>query len=167
MVRWGSVGALAASLGTLLLMCLGASPVTGTDKRCSVTVSPKSGAAGQTFIFQGNGFEPTQLTLHKNDAEAGMHDLTINTDPWQTSVLSRPGDEGSWSAEFDSDTCTAVATFKVTLTNTDVSPTTAGAPASGSGLPASLALAAVGLGLGGGIFLGRKVRGLTIENRPQ
>lgn len=167
MVRWGKIGALSASIGTLLLICLGASTVTAADKQCSVTVSPKSGTAGQTFAFDGSGFEPTQLTLHKNDAEAGVHDLTITSDPWQTSVVSRPGDEGSWSAEFDSDTCTAVVTFKVTLTNTDVAPITSGTPGNSNQLPTSLALAVVGLGVGGGILMGRRFRGLTVDNQPQ
>jgi len=141
--------------------------VTAADKQCSVTVSPKSGTAGQSFTFSGSGFEPAQLTLHKNDAEAGVHDLTISKDTWQVSVISRPGDEGSWSAEFDSATCTAVATFKVTLTNTDVSPIASGAPTTGNGLPSSLVLAVVGVGLGGGIFMGRRVRGRAVDNRPQ
>ena len=167
MVRWGSAAAVAASVGALLLFCLGASVVTATDKQCSVTVSPKTGTAGQSFTFSGSGFEPTQLTLHKNDAEAGVHELTITKNTWQVSVLSRPGDEGSWSAEFDSATCTAVATFKVTLTNTDVSPIASGAPTTGNGLSASLVWAVVGLGLGGGIFMGRRVRGLAVDNRPQ
>jgi hypothetical protein len=167
MVRWGSVSTVAASLGALLLLCFGASVVTATAKQCSVTVSPKSGTAGQTFTFSGSGFEPTQLTLLKNHDAAGGHALAISNDPWQVSVLSRPGDEGSWSAEFDSATCTAVATFKVTLTDTDVSPIASSAPTTGKGLPSSLVLAVVGLGLGGGIFMGRRVRGLAVDNRPQ
>ena len=94
MVRWGSVSTVAASLGALLLLCFGASVVTATAKQCSVTVSPKSGTAGQTFTFSGSGFEPTQLTLLKNHDAAGGHALAISNDPWQVSVLSRPGDEG-------------------------------------------------------------------------
>src|SRR3954447_9931162 len=101
MVSRGTFRALGVSLAALGLVFIGVSSVSATSS-CSVTVSPKSGAAGTVFTFHGSGFKPTNLTLHKDDGEAGDHALSESNDPWTLAVHSRPGDEGSWSAEFSS-----------------------------------------------------------------
>src|SRR3954468_1114956 len=102
MVRRGAFRALGVSLAALLLVCLGASAVMAAPS-CTVAVSPSSGTAGTVFTFKGKGFEPDHLTLHKDESEAGDHDLKDTGDPWSLSVRSRPGDEGVWSAEFYND----------------------------------------------------------------
>jgi hypothetical protein len=165
MVSRGTVRALGVSLVALLLVFVGASAATAAPS-CTVTVSPASGAAGTVFKFQGKGFEPTHMSLHKDEAEAGSHDLKDTGDPWNLSVHSRPGDEGKWSAEFYNDDCSAAALFTVTLSNTDV--TDVASATSGSGSPLSIGLAALVLALGsaGGVVLGRKLQG-AVDNRTQ
>src|SRR3954454_5077860 len=74
MVSSGAFRALGVSLAALLLVLVGAASVSAASS-CSVTVTPKSGAAGTTFTFHGQGFKPTNLMLHKNDKDAGQHSL--------------------------------------------------------------------------------------------
>ena len=164
MVSGGTFRALGVSLATLLLLLVGSSTVSAASS-CSVAVSPKSGAAGTVFTFKGQGFKPTNVTLHKNDLDAGAHTLSEPKDPWTVSVRSKPGDEGTWSAEFSSDSCSAAAGFEVTLSNTDVVATSA---PGGSG-PIPLALAALVLvgGAGGGVILGKRLRAVPADNRLQ
>ena len=164
MVSRGALRALGVSLAALLFMCLEASSVMAAPSQCSASVSPRSGTAGTVFTFSGSGFKPTELTLHKNDAEAGVHELSGSSDPWQVSVRSRPGDEGAWSAELSSDQCSAVVEFKVTLANTDV--LSDAQPDSGSvPLPLGLAVIVLAAGVGGGLVLGRRVNVAATDNR--
>jgi hypothetical protein len=162
MVSRGSVRALGVSLAALLFVLLGASAVTATPS-CSVSVSPKTGTAGSVFTFHGNGFKPTDLTLHKNDAEAGNHSLTEASTTWSVAVRSRPGDEGDWSAEFSSNQCSAVATFTVTLSNTDVA--MPGTTPTGGSIALSLAAHVLAAGAAGGVFLGRKLNASSADNQ--
>ncbi|HEY5474360.1 MAG TPA: hypothetical protein VIK32_14370 [Candidatus Limnocylindrales bacterium] len=156
--------ALGVSLAALPFMLLETSAVMAAPSQCSASVSPPAGAAGIAFTFSGTGFKPTEITLHKNDTEAGVHELSVTSDPWQVSVRSRPGDEGSWSAELSSDQCSAVVEFKVTLANTDV--VSDAQPTSGSGsTPIGLALFVLAGGIGGGLALGRRVNDRATDNR--
>lgn len=162
MVSRGLFRALGASLAALLLALVGVSAVSAAPE-CIVTVSPSTGAAGTAFTFHGKGFQPTHLSLHKGGTEAGDHDLSKGGDPWTLAVRSRPGDEGSWTAEFTSDQCSAETTFTVTLSNTDV----AVAPGAGLGNELSIPLAVVLLAAvaGGGIFVGRRLRPFAVDNQ--
>lgn len=155
--------AVGVSLSALLFVLVGASAVNGAAA-CSVTVSPRSGAAGTLFSFHGKGFEPNQLMLHKGDADAGSHQLGNTGDPWSLTVRSRPGDEGQWSAEFTSKECSAVASFSVTLSNTDAAADARLAPAHNS-MPLPAILIVLGVGAGSGLFLGRRLLGLSVDNR--
>src|SRR3954447_528549 len=161
MVSRGKVRALGVSLAALALVLLEVASVSAAPT-CSVTVSPKSGTAGTLFTFHGSGFKPTSLLLRKDDAEAGDHTLSETKDPWTVAVRSRPGDEGTWSAEFSSDQCTGEASFKVTLSNTDV----AGSPAGdGRGtVPLGLAVVVLSVGAGSGLVLGRRLRSFSADN---
>jgi hypothetical protein len=158
----GKFRVVGVSLAALLFVLVGASAVSAASA-CSVTVSPKSGAAGTVFSFHGKGFEPTELTLHKDAADAGNHALSNTGDPWTLAVHSRPGDEGQWSAQFASTECTAVATFSVTLSNTDVADLHA--DVTHGSVPLPLGLMVLGAGAGSGIWLGRRLRLLSAHNR--
>jgi hypothetical protein len=167
MVSRGSIRALGVSLAALLLVFVGVSTVSAAAS-CSVTVSPATGTAGTVFTFNGKGFKPTELTLHKDDAQASDHKLGSMSDPWTLAVRSRPGDEGKWSAEFSSAQCTSAASFTVTLSNTDVAPATVASVAShGGAVPLSLAGLVLAAGATGGLFLGRRLRAGSADNRPQ
>jgi hypothetical protein len=164
MVGRGALRTLGVLLGGLLFVCLEASSVMAAPSQCSASISPRTGTAGTVFTFRGSGFTPTELTLHKNDSEASVHQLNVNSDPWQVSVRSRPGDEGSWSAELSSAQCSAAVEFKVTLANTDV--LSDAQPDSGSvPLPLGLAVIVLAAGVGGGLVLGRRVNVAATDNR--
>lgn len=167
MVSRGRVGVLGVSLAALLFLSVEASAVMAQSGACSVEVSPRAGAAGTVFVFSGSGFKPTELTLHKDDSDAGVHDVDVGTeDPWQVSVRSRPGDEGAWVAELSSDACSATAQFRVTLNNTDAVSDAVTPPASAPA-PLALALFVIGAGLGGGLFFGRRLLLAAADNRAQ
>ena len=158
MVGRGSFRAVAVTLGALVVLLLQTLPVLGADD-CTVSVSPRAGAAGSVFTFKGSGFVPTVLLLQKGGADAGSHSIDVDgDDPWQVTVRSRPGDEGEWSAALSSDDCSAVARFTVTLANTDAA-TDAAASSSSQGMP-SLGLVALVLGASAaaGVALGRHLR---------
>jgi hypothetical protein len=163
MVNSGSFRAMGVSLAALLLVLVSAASVSAASS-CSVTVSPKSGAAGTVFTFNGQGFKPTNLMLHKDNKDAGQHSLSEAKDPWSVTVRSRPGDEGTWSAQFSSSACTAAAAFEVTLSNTDVLPVSA-APAGSGNVPIGLAALVLLSGLGGGVALSKRLRTVPIDNR--
>jgi hypothetical protein len=158
----GKFRAVGISLAALLFVLVSTSAVNASSA-CSVTVSPKSGSAGTVFSFHGKGFQPSELTLHKDAAEASSHELSNTGDPWTLSVHSRPGDEGQWNAAFASAGCTASATFSVTLSSTDLADGQAD-PAQGS-VPLPLGLLVLGAGAGSGIWLGRRFRAVPAHNR--
>ena len=164
MVSRGLVRALGALLVALLFVGTEASAVMAASPGCSVEAAPRAASAGTTFVISGTGFKPTSMTLHKGATDAGTRTIDIGTaDPWQISVRSRPGDEGSWTAELSSDECTAVAEFRVTLANTDV---VSDALSGGSQpVPLAVAIMVLAAGLGGGVFLGRRFRAGPIDNR--
>ena len=104
-----------------LLIGIAAPAVKAAPPDCSVEVAPRAGSAGTIFVLSGTGFKPTSITIRRGAADADPHAIDVGAaDPWQISVRSRAGDEGSWTAELSSDQCSAVAVFRVTLANTDV-----------------------------------------------
>jgi hypothetical protein len=161
MVSRGKVRALGVWLAALALVLFGVVSVSAASS-CSVTVSPRSGTAGTVFTFHGEGFKPTGLTLHKDNAEAGDHSLSESKDPWTVTVRSRPGDEGDWSAEFVSAECSDVARFKITLPNTDVAGS--GTKESRGTMPLGLAALVLVSGAGSGLILGRRLRASSADN---
>src|SRR5687768_6581591 len=122
MVRHGFVRLLGAPLlGALVLMCLWAVQVRAADE-CVVTADPQAAAGGSVFTFSGSGFQPTRMTLQKNEDPPTVSDIDVaGADPWQLTVQSRNGDEGGWKATFDVDGgCSVTVQFRVTLTDTDL-----------------------------------------------
>ena len=166
MVGRGAVRAFGATSVAFVLLCVGFAGVSAAQAECTVEVSPRAGSAGTVFTFSGTGFTPTRLTLHKDDVAAGGHDLDVgDDDPWEVSIRSRPGDEGTWSAELSSDECSAVAQFRVTLANTDA---TSDSPGRSPARPTVVALfALLAAGLVGGKVLGRRLEPRARDNRNQ
>lgn len=166
MVSRGTFRALGASIAALLLLCIEVSSVMAAKPAdCSVNVSPRAGSAGTTFVFNGTGFKPTELRLHKNDSDAGVHSVDVgDKDPWQLTVRSRPGDEGTWAAELVSDDCSAAAAFRVTLNNTDAASDLKSGTAR-HGMPLLLPAILAAAGAGGGLVLGRRFREVSADNR--
>ncbi len=155
---------LGPMLSALLFIGIGASSVMAAEPGCTVEVAPRAGAAGTVFVFSGTGFEPTQLKLHKNGADAGSHVVDVHgNDSWQVSVRSRPGDEGRWSAELTSRECSASVDFRVTLASTAVAASSA--PNDAPPVPWALSILVLAAGLGGGVVLGRRIRTSPIDNR--
>lgn len=143
------------------MLALGAgSALAAQPERCDVQVGPRAAAGGSLFVFSGSGFMPTELTLQKEDAGPISHDINVgDADPWEITVRSRTGDEGTWTAAFTDQAldCTASVEFRVTLSNTDLIEDIA---ASTTSLPAPVLLYAVvvAFGLATGTLIGRRVR---------
>jgi hypothetical protein len=159
MVRRGFLRAFAVcvAVGSVLLLCASTALAAGGED-CSVSVSPRAGAAGTVFTFSGSGFTPDTLVLHKGASDAGSHTLDLeHADPWHVTVRSRPGDEGAWSAELRGSACSPVARFTVTLANTDAASAADHAPANGTP-PIALLLVVIGAGAVGGVALGGRLR---------
>lgn len=162
MVTGGSIrrslalfGATLWILGVTAGSALGAQPGT-----CEVRVSPRAAAGGSAFVFSGSGFVPTEMTLHLEGAGPISHDLNLgDADPWEVTVRSRMGDEGTWTASFGDPAldCTATVEFRVTLSNTDlIDDVTAGTTSSPA--PVLLYVAVIVFGFSGGALIGRRVR---------
>lgn len=161
MVSSGSIHRLLATFGAMLwLLCLSAgSAMAAEPATCHARVHPRAAAAGSVFVFSGSGFVPTQLTLERSGSDPIEHDLNVGgDDPWETTVRSRAGDEGIWTASFADPAlkCTARVEFRVTLSNTDLIGDIAAATTS-STAPVLLYLAVIVLGFGGGLVLGRRL----------
>ena len=124
MVSSGPFRLLLAPVAALL--CLLALSATATLAEevlsCSVQVAPRAAPAGSVFVFSGTGFKPTKMTLQKDHSEPIIHDIEVgDADPWEVTVRSRTGDEGTWTATFSDavTNCEAKTSFRVTLSNTD------------------------------------------------
>ena len=162
MVSSGTLRRLLASLGALLGMLTlsaGAVLADSTPTTCSADVAPEVAPSGSVFVFSGTGFQPTRLTLRKVGGEPVVHELAVgDADPWEVTVRSRTGDEGSWTATFsDSDNdCTAIVGFRVTLASTDVVDDVVAA-VQAPGAPLLLYAAVIVFGFGGGAFVGRRL----------
>ena len=149
------VGATLWVVGTSAGSAIAAQPGT-----CIVQVSPRAASSGSSFVFSGSGFVPTEMTLRRSGARPISHDLNLNhADPWEATVRSRVGDEGTWTATFRQPelACTASVDFRVTLINTDlvddITAWTTSSPA-----PVLLYLAVIVFGFSGGVLIGRRVR---------
>ena len=166
MVSSGSFRRILATLGAglgavlaMLTLSAGAVLADSTPQTCSVDVDPAVAPSGSVFVFTGPGFEPGRLTLRKVGGEPVVHELSVgDAEPWEVSVRSRVGDEGSWTATFsDSDAdCTAIVGFRVTLASTDVVDDIVAATQT-SAAPLVLYAAVVVLGFGGGALMGRRL----------
>lgn len=168
MVYRGYVRKLGALVGALLAtLLLAAGPVMAEDpSSCSVNVDPQAAAGGSIFTFSGSGFTPSRFSLQKNDGAPIVNDLSLGgADPWQATVQSRAGDEGTWTAIFLADGgCAASAVFEVTLSSTDVISDLLGTPPAGQ-QPVLAYLLVAGFGLTGGIFLARRLAAAQSQPR--
>lgn len=162
MVSGGSIRRSLALIGATLCMVgiSAGSAIAAQPGTCDVHVSPRTAAGGSSFVFSGSGFVPTEMTLHRDGARPISHDLNLGgADPWEATVRSRTGDEGTWTASFSEPAldCTASVEFRVTLVNTDlVDDITAGTTSSMA--PVLLYLAVIVFGFSGGVLIGRRVR---------
>ena len=141
------------------MLTLSAGNAFAQDNECDVSVSPRAAVAGSVFVFTGSGYDPTRLTLQKEGGDAINHELTVgDADPWEVTVRSRVGDEGTWSASFEDATldCTATTEFRVTLSNTDAIGDALTAATSGA--PLALYMSVIVVGFGGGLLIGRRMR---------
>ncbi|MEX2547423.1 MAG: hypothetical protein WD830_06485 [Chloroflexota bacterium] len=162
MVSSGSIRRLLVTLGALawMLAASAGSALAADPQTCEVHVNPLAASGGSVFVFSGSGFKPTQLTLQKEDDGPINHDLNVgDADPWEVTVRSRAGDEGTWSASFNDPViqCTAVAEFRVTLSSTDLVEDIAAAAAGTRPAPLALYLLVILFGFTGGALLGRRV----------
>ena len=162
MVSSGRLRRLLGPIGAALWMLTVSAGAVLADEApitCSVEVSPAAAPAGSVFAFTGTGFQPNEVTLRKTGGEPVVHQLTVgDTDPWEVTVRSRIGDEGSWTATFsdpDAD-CTAIVRFRVTLTPTDVVDDIVAATQS-QAAPLLLYSVVIVLGFGGGVAIGRRI----------
>lgn len=140
----------------ILALCAG-SMLAAEPVKCEVHVSPRAAPAGSVFVFTGSGYKPTELNLQKEGGQPISHVVSVGrSEPWEVTVRSRTGDEGTWTANFTDATtnCTASVSFRVTLSNTDliddIYAVTKDAPA-----PWFLYLAVVVFGFTGGMLIGR------------
>ncbi len=142
------------------MLALGAGSVLAAQpETCDVRVSPRAAAGGSVFVFSGSAFVPTELTLQKGDAEPISHDLNVgDADPWEVTVRSRTGDEGTWTATFSDPAldCTASVEFRVTLSNTDLIEDVVAATSSPAPVP--LYVVVIVFGFAAGMLIGRRVR---------
>jgi hypothetical protein len=161
MVRSASIRRLLAAAGVgLWMLTFSASAVLADETpECTVEVSPLTATSGESFVFTGGGFKPNELVLRKAGGDPISHRLELGEDdPWEVTVRSRTGDEGSWTATFldPEGVCTATVGFRVTLTPTDaiddIAKVVGEAPA-----PYVLYLAVIVLGFGGGMAIGRRI----------
>jgi hypothetical protein len=167
MVRRGYLRHSAAPLlGALVLLCLVFVNVRAADGECAVTVDPQAAAGGTVFTFSGSGFQPTHMTLQKNDDAATVSDVDVaGADPWTLTVQSRSGDEGAWKATFDVDGgCSVTVQFRVTLTDTDLITDLLGSSPDGSAQKLFFVLVAT-FGVGGGLFLARRLAAAQTQVR--
>jgi hypothetical protein len=162
MVSSGRLRRLLGPLGVALWMLTVSAGAVLADEvppTCSVEVAPAAAPAGSVFVFSGTGFQPNELTLLKTGGDPVVHQLSVgDTDPWEVTVRSRTGDEGSWTATFsDPETeCTAITRFRVTLTPTDVVDDIVAATQAQSA-PLLLYSVVIVLGFGGGVAIGRRM----------
>jgi hypothetical protein len=158
MVRGGYVRTLGASIGALVVaLMLSAGPVLAEDS-CVVEVEPASAVGGSVFTFNGSGFQPTRLELSKDGGSPAVNDIdTGAADPWQVTVQSRAGDEGSWTANFVADGgCSVSVDFTVGLASTDMVSDILGSQPAGV-LPVLAYTLVIGFGLAGGMLLSRRL----------
>jgi hypothetical protein len=150
-----ALAALVALLGLGTASALALQPVS-----CTVNVAPRAAEAGSSFVFSGSGYDPTTLTLQKNNEPPSVHDLNLgDADPWTVTVRSRVGDEGRWTATFTDATanCQAEAQFRVTLSNTDAVADVSSTPPTHQ-QPLLLYLAVVAAAITGGAVLGHRIQ---------
>ncbi len=110
-----------AIMGLALLMPVGS--VAAAD--CSLTVSPKTGDPGTEFVFKGQGFTPTTLTLTRGSETPQVVDVSgPSGSSFKFSLVAGDPDVGKWHAVAAG--CDAVASIRVTLppTATDAAATT-------------------------------------------
>src|SRR3990172_156498 len=168
MVSRGYVRRLGAPLGALVVMVfLSTAPVMAADTGvCVVDVDQPAAAGGSVFTFSGSGFAPTRLELTKDGWSPTVSEIDVgDADPWQLTVQSRTGDEGSWTATFKVDGgCTVSVQFRVTLASTDLISDFLGDQPTGSA-PVAAYMLVIGFGLAGGAFLSRRLAAAQSQAR--
>ena len=110
----------AALAGALFITLIAPTAAQGA---CSLTVQPKDGAPGTSFVFTGTGFTGTTVSLTKAGTDPIIVTVTDKADPFHVSLLASVGDVGHWRAVAAG--CADPATFQVSMP-----PTTTAAGAS-------------------------------------
>ncbi len=101
---------IVATMGLALLVSVGT--VSAAD--CSLTVSPRSGAPGTKFVFTGEGFQPTTLTLTRGDETPRVIAIDdTEATSFQTSLIADDSEVGRWSAVAAG--CDDATSMRVTL----------------------------------------------------
>ena len=110
----------AALAGALFITLIAPTAAQGA---CSLTVQPKDGAPGTSFVFTGTGFTGTTVSLTKAGTDPIIVTVDDKADPFHVSLVASVGDVGHWRAVAAG--CADPATFQVSLP-----PTTTAAGAS-------------------------------------
>ena len=131
-----------ATLGIALLI-----PVsTVVAAECSLTASPRTGVPGTEFVFTGNGFPLTTLSMTRGDGAPVVFDMSADLDAQGRFTLTpRDTDVGRWRAVAAG--CADGAAIRVALP-----PTATAAPAEATTEDETTRLA--GMTLLGVLFLG-------------
>ncbi len=105
-----------ATLGLALLLPVGTTTAAG----CSLTATPRTGAPGTEFVFKGNGFTPTTLTLTRGSEPPQVIDVSGGSSTSFTfSLVASDPDVGKWHA--DAAGCRRTTAIRVTLPPTTTS----------------------------------------------
>lgn len=108
-------------LATLGLALLLPAQVVGAQD-CSLTASPKSGVPGTEFVFKGQGFPPSTITLTRDGEAPVTVDVSdTSADSFRFSLVAEDSDVGKWHAVAEG--CDASVSIRVTLPPTATAPT--------------------------------------------
>jgi hypothetical protein len=113
---------------------------------CTLTVAPRSGPPGTTFVIKGSGFTTTEIRLKRGDVEPRVLPVTAGTDPWAVRIVAGERDAGRWHVAAQG--CPDRAALRVTLPPTATVVTAPEAP------PADRTPAIAGFALLGMVFVG-------------
>jgi hypothetical protein len=119
-----TLSTILATLGLALLVP--ASTIAAAD--CSLSASPRTGAPGTEFVFRGEGFSPTTLSLTRGDDAAVVVDVSDAVDEsFRFALVAQDTDVGRWSAVAAG--CEDTTSIRVTLPPTTTADTSAMATA--------------------------------------
>lgn len=127
----GRMGGVVLALGLLLLATV-APAVQAAASACTLSVTPASGPPGTQFVFSGQGYTPTTLTLTRDGKPPRTLPLNLGgADPFTIPFVAADGDVGRWKvvASVEGSSCAGTAAIKVTLPSTSTSTSTLDAAA--------------------------------------
>jgi hypothetical protein len=114
-----TLSTIIATLGLALLLPLG----TTSAADCTLTATPRSGAPGTEFVFKGNGFTPTTLSLKRGNEAAKVVDVSGGSSSSFTyQLIAEDEDVGKWRAVAEG--CSDTVSVRVTLPPTTTAATT-------------------------------------------